>query len=342
MNCTRKQTGRRRAFTLVELLVVIAIIGILIGLLLPAVQAAREAARRMKCSNNVKQIVLAFHGFHDVNGELPPECKLDDIRDVGKENKKTMDHGILTRALPFLEQAGVYDNIKSHLSESYKEKGKEGDEGYDDYDGTEDLAKVRVATFLCPSCSNDKSSADNEERHEEVGCFTAHYYGISGAVGEKNGSTRYHVIRGVEENPGGGPCADNGIFFENKGVQFADITDGLSNTFGIGEIAYKDYKGYSAWIRGGYWYEIPFAGFSVMFYVSSKNVEWELNAIKNQNDENHDQYTTYYNSGSFSSHHPGGVMFGMMDGSVRFVNDTTNKKALLGAASRNGHEPNTL
>ncbi len=326
MSHTKINGERDRGFTLVELLVVIAIIGILIGLLLPAVQSAREAARRMKCSNNVKQIVLAFHAFHDAHGELPPECKLD-------SSKMTSEgYGILTKALPFIEQAGIYNSID--FSKNYEEN-----DGSGDYDGTEDLAKVRVPTFLCPSCSNDESSM--KKYNTELGCWTAHYYGISGAVGRKSGSSEYHVIRTKEENTGsygvsGGPCADNGVFFENKGVRFSDITDGLSNTFGMGEMAHQDYEGYFAWIRGGYYYYGP------VIYVSSKNVEWELNAIKDKNDENHEQYTTFYSSGSFSSHHPGGVMFGMMDGSVRFVTDTVEKKTLLRAASRNGHEPNTL
>ncbi|MBR5415960.1 MAG: DUF1559 domain-containing protein [Thermoguttaceae bacterium] len=330
MNRIKKHTGRRSAFTLVELLVVIAIIGILIGLLLPAVQAAREAARRMKCSNNVKQIVLAFHSFHDAYGELPPECKLD------AEKRSSEGYGILTKVLPYIEQGSVYSQID--FKKDYEEN-----EGQEDYDGTEDLAKARVPAFLCPSCSNEESGM--KQYGQELGCFTAHYYGISGAVGKKNESAEYHLARSKEDNSisfygqnmSGGPCADNGVFFENKGVSFSDITDGLSNTLGIGEIAHRDYEGYFAWIRGGYY----FMGGPVI-YVSSKNVEWDLNAIKNENDENHDQYKTFYSSGSFSSHHPGGVMFGMMDGSVRFVSDSVDKKALLRAASRKGREPNTL
>ena len=341
MNRIRKCTGRKTAFTLVELLVVIAIIGILIGLLLPAVQAAREAARRMKCSNNVKQIVLAFHSFHDANGELPPECEID-------ETRKSKKGGILVEALPYLEQGSIHSQIfKDKLF-----KDEEKNEYYEEGSEIEDLAKVRISTFLCPSCSNEESSRQKQENPEEIGCFTTHYYGISGAVGKKNETTEYHLIRTKEDNSvnfygqdiSGGPCADNGIFFENKGVSFSDITDGLSNTFGIGEIAHNDYDGYIAWTHPGYYADVPKIGLveGPMFYVGSKNVEWDLNAIKNENDENHDLYKNFYNSGSFSSHHPGGVMFGMMDGSVRFVTDSVDKKVLLRAASRKGHEPNSL
>lgn len=323
---------RRGAFTLVELLVVIAIIGILIGLLLPAVQAAREAARRMKCSNNVKQIVLGFHSFHETYGKLPPESLLN------LETQESQGYGILTKVLPFMEQANIYDNID--FDKNYEEDESEGGEGGEsDYEGTEGLAKVRIPAFLCPSCPVEDSGM--KKYGQEIGCFTTHYYGISGAVGPKTEKRDYHVIRTAEENTGpygvsGGPCADNGVFFENKGVRFADIADGLSNTLGIGEIAHKDYEGYFAWIRGGYFYYGP------VIYVSAKNVEWELNAIKKTNDEKIDLYKTFYSSGSFSSLHSGGVTFGLMDGSVRFVSDQVGQKILLGAASRKGGETATL
>src|SRR5499427_6896199 len=91
--------GKRRAFTLVELLVVIAIIGVLVALLLPAVQAAREAARRMRCQNNLKQIGIAAHNFHDVNGELPRA--FSPITGLSWQ----------VNILPFIEQQSLYNQF---------------------------------------------------------------------------------------------------------------------------------------------------------------------------------------------------------------------------------------
>src|SRR5687768_4677827 len=97
--CSRPARKRTGAFTLVELLVVIAIIGVLVALLLPAVQAAREAARRSQCSNNLKQIGLAFHNFHDVRNSFPP------LRIAGAEGWASC----WVLILPYMEQNAAYD-----------------------------------------------------------------------------------------------------------------------------------------------------------------------------------------------------------------------------------------
>lgn len=311
----------RRAFTLVELLVVIAIIGILIGLLLPAVQAAREAARRMQCSNNVKQLLLGFQNYADVNGAFPPESWLN-FRDGESQGL-----GIMSRVLPFLENSALYSEID--FSKNYEE-----DEGDGEYEGMETLAKIKVSGFLCPSCPEIMSSM--KVYGQELDCYTAHYYGISGAVGTNPRNGReYSTVRTAEQNGGaygGGANANNGIFYEDSRTRFASITDGTSNTALLGEIASKDYAGYFAWIRGAY------KMYGMTIYVSSKNVEWELNAIKRQDDPKSALYRGFYSSGSFSSEHAGGVQFGFADGSVRFFSETTDADILRAIASRDGGE----
>lgn len=124
---------QRRAFTLVELLVVIAIIGVLVALLLPAVQAAREAARRMSCSNNLRQCVLALHNYHDVNKAFP-------AMGFFAPGYLGEDWSPQARLLPYLEQENLENLIDWDLS----------------YRSQQVVAETRVAPYLCPSEVNDR------------------------------------------------------------------------------------------------------------------------------------------------------------------------------------------
>ncbi len=133
-----------RGFTLIELLVVIAIIAILIALLLPAVQAAREAARRTQCRNNLKQIGLALHNYHDVYNALPPSiCMTLNGSEYG-------EWGPQARLLPFIEQANLRNLVD--FSRTYKVQP--------------DVVKTRISVYMCPSEVNDRASgADNLQQY---------------------------------------------------------------------------------------------------------------------------------------------------------------------------------
>ncbi|QDV67325.1 Type II secretion system protein G precursor [Rosistilla carotiformis] len=236
--------GPQRGFTLVELLVVIAIIGILVGLLLPAVQAAREAARRMQCSNNMKQLGLALHNYHDINKRFPPSS----IDGNGKI-------GIFVRLLPFMEQQAMFDQVR--------------------YDGNYvqnlPISLNRLDTLLCPSGPQlySVSTAANE-----ADCYTSHYYGNSGPIGT-NGQTGQTYTRDTSrENASFGEYATDGIFQLRSNLRFADILDGTTNTIGIGELSYQKYGFYRAWTRGLYWY-------NGVALLSSKNHKWPINAAVN-------------------------------------------------------------
>lgn len=127
----------RNAFTLVELLVVIAIIGILVGLLLPAVQAAREAARRMSCSNNLKQIGLAVHGFHDTYKGVPPQATYT----IGSTFS---GYSVHARILPFVEQGNLFSKVDFNLG----------------YGGQPDICRQKIPLYRCPSDGRDETRLD--------------------------------------------------------------------------------------------------------------------------------------------------------------------------------------
>ena len=187
----------RRAFTLIELLVVIAIIAILIGLLLPAVQKVREAAARLKCKNNLKQIGLALHSYHDRNDRLPPGY----VSGVGSNGDTGPGWGWAAHILPDVEQDNLFRQI--NLSTAIT--------------ATAHTAPRTQAlkVFLCPS---DIELGTFAVANTSASVAHANYVGVFGT-------------NEVEVNPSAG----NGTFFRNSRVRFGDVTDGLSNTYAVGE-----------------------------------------------------------------------------------------------------------
>ena len=241
----RKNTGRlRSAFTLVELLVVIAIIGILVGLLLPAVQAAREAARRMQCSNNLKQLGLAVHNFESARRALPTSLRPpSNISGSGEQSRVS----VLTDLLPYIEQSTIFNQYNKAINWN---------------SGTNiPLSQTRVPSFVCPS-NPDGGVLDTAP----PGTVSAYIPGIAS-------TTDYSPIFGIapgvftqllgltsapdlyrdpaESFAGVNPpyTYTRGFFPKNatinastglqtnKGATFANVTDGLSNTIAIAESA---------------------------------------------------------------------------------------------------------
>ncbi|TWU21434.1 hypothetical protein Pla52o_36190 [Novipirellula galeiformis] len=201
----------KRGFTLVELLVVIAIIGVLVGLLLPAVQAAREAARRMQCSNNLKQMGLALHNYHDTFIKLP----------IGS-------HGFLRNSwplaiLPQMEQQSVYDKLVLGIEGSSSVTGI----------NAAVLDNWAPEVYWCPSSAAERMHLRTTSG-STVKFSTISYIGIAGAPTSATSST---------DPTGGGRCISgsqgygcaNGTLLPNRTSRFRDLTDGLSNTMVIGE-----------------------------------------------------------------------------------------------------------
>ena len=234
---------KKRGFTLVELLVVIAIIGILIGLLLPAVQAAREAARRMKCTNNLKQIALAIHTYADANAEsLPCNAWRNVNQDVIIDGNTYAPYNYHTYGrlnyivalLPYMEQATLYDRV-SHIPQGVTVAGG-GSIGSDTVLGRwykENISSAaQIAGILCPSESKVESSAvAHAQPYDGVFPAKLNYMRCSGDWPDDCP----YVYRGCN---GGKPffpnprCAIAGWNSYNK---MSSATDGTSNTIVIGE-----------------------------------------------------------------------------------------------------------
>lgn len=199
----------RRAFTLVEILVVIAVIGILIALLLPAVQAAREASRAASCKNNLKQLGLALHMYHDIHRRLPTGWEAS----PGPDDPNGW--GWAAAILPQLEQRNVQAIIQANLPI--------------DHPSNQQARESVVPTYICPTDILDSTfvihgGADDEfANQDQIG--TPMFL-----VGKSN----YAGVFGLSEIEDV-PSAGEGVFYHNSRLTFASVSDGLSNTLLIGE-----------------------------------------------------------------------------------------------------------
>ena len=289
MNQTRLRGGGR-GFTLVELLVVIAIIGVLIALLLPAVQQAREAARRMQCTNHLKQLALALHNYHDTYQLFPL---------AGEQQHSSA--GMFVRLLPYMEQQALHDQFNYSAG----------------YGTNMPLGRNRIAGFLCPSGTVEMDMHTPEN-------YTTHYYGNPGPVGTNPVTNTDYARDTAREGGSYGEIPIDGVFLLTK-IGFRDITDGSSNTIGLGEISYDKFPRYRSWTRGPYWD-------NGMALLSTKSHEWPINAAKDGS------ISLSFNDAGYGSNHPGGANFAFLDGSIRFFPETIDMNVYRGSASRAGSE----
>ncbi|MEW4455528.1 DUF1559 domain-containing protein [Bremerella sp. JC817] len=286
-----KRSWRPRGFTLVELLVVIAIIGVLIALLLPAVQQAREAARRMSCSNQLKQVGIALHNYHDTFLTLPPG--------LVTSNQVCW----LTQILPQIEQSALYDRI-----------GAVGafDEPWEDVPemvstGNPPLAKTVLQGYICPS-----DSSRGNGLNMRLGGTGGNNFGKSNYIGIY--SAYYNASDPVATNGAGGTDRD-ATFYDNSSTQFSDITDGLSNTIIVAERAERPSNGPTGSLWIGYHNDY---GGAISGSIAQFQVRLRMERSSNDTDYVINGNTTY----NPSSNHPGGAQFLRGDASVVMLKET--------------------
>jgi prepilin-type N-terminal cleavage/methylation domain-containing protein/prepilin-type processing-associated H-X9-DG protein len=249
----RSLRGRWRAFTLIELLVVIAIIGILIALLLPAVQKIREAAARMSCSNNLHQLGLAVHNFHDSNGRLPTAGSADGppINSGGPFPGEGTNWSVYL--LPYIEQGNIYTKLTFRGDSGWVNNASDGGgttpATSSAYNNVAIAANSVIKIYRCPSDPKpDLIRNDSNVRTfgtgsggETILVNRNSYVAIAGAVNNIDGTGRFLESRNTDHSSWSwqfGVTAWGGMIVpDNGGVKFGSVSDGLSNTMMISEQA---------------------------------------------------------------------------------------------------------
>jgi len=310
MSCVKAGHRRRRfGFTLVELLVVIAIIGILVALLLPAVQAAREAARRMECSNNLKQIGLGCHNFHDTYKRFPPGILAETNPQPAAATTAHQFVGALVYLLPYVEQQNLYDEIDNALDinvDHFPGISYGGSKPIQEWfltQATWDAAHNQISGFECPT-ANPYTNTDGTFAYLYTADVNTVHGGSWSSTLPDLGRTNYAPCAGGIGRGSGGWERYKGAFWSRSKNRFRDMLDGTSNTIMFGEVL-GDYGDPNAPKK--LTYAFTWMGMGEM------PTGWRLPSPTSQ--------PAWYQNGSL---HPGIVQFCLGDGSVRSVSGTVD------------------
>ena len=314
---------RRAGFTLIELLVVIAIIAVLIALLLPAVQAAREAARRSQCVNNLKQLGIALHNYHTSINAFPPGYL--SLMDPVTFDNDGPGWGWASFTLGQMEQPAVYNSINFVLGVEFP---------------ANQTARLTVLnSFLCPSDATLQTTftvVDSTTTNTSPGapiCVVASSNYV-GSVGSGDPSSLYPYIIDDDDGPPGRDNG-NGLFYRNHSVTIAQITDGSSQTFAVGERSQNCSRG--CWpgavtnaavplvaLQGGAGFDPEGGGALVLAHTGEGHGPNAPSGLAHGD--------------QFWSRHPGGANFLFADGSVRFIKELVGFTIYQSLATRTGGE----
>ena len=316
---------RSVGFTLIELLVVIAIIAVLVALLLPAVQQAREAARRSQCKNNLKQIGLALHNYHDTHQVFPPGGISNDSFFSRRPTSGTGCIGPgrsytyapwTVMILPFLDDANRYAQFQ--FSQVFVASSNlPVDSATPPTNTNQILFEQSNNRYQCPSDSNSGSGVNNTNYFGVQGGGT-----VSAALCTTNSNLRAFFA--------------NGILYHNSNSRMRDITDGTSNTFLVGETRYQQTQAgyptaYMGWASSDYFNASSGRPGVCAAAVNAINSPRTASGILHGGNGN--TYNVY--SLTFGSFHTGGAHFLLCDGSVRFVSENLSLATYHQAGQRN-------
>ncbi len=327
MRSLRRPQGER-AFTLIEVLAVIVIVGVLVGLLLPAVQAAREGARRVQCQNNLKQIGLALHGYHDAWYTFPPAYLAaysvpPDPPAPGLELGAGWAWGTLI--LPYLEQRPVYD--AANFDFGFGSADSTDPRGLLGLSVNRTVMQISVSTFLCPSAGGGEGPID-------LGYDSAHVFGSPG----------HYIASAGWMDSSRSPVHGTGVLYPNSGTAIGDVSDGTSATLLIGErsrnladVAWSGSLGSRSspaplCTKVGWPVESCVGLMFLLMGRTGPAGDIVSGAIPIGNTPN------LQGADGFASRHPGGCQFLICDGSVRFIKETLSPQVFQALATRAGCE----
>ncbi len=323
----------RKGFTLIELLVVIAIIAILVALLLPAVQQAREAARRSSCKNNLKQIGLALHNYHDVHTTFPPTQIFTYYPTPGsRAGGLPRNHSWISMILPMLEQAPLYDQINFSAP-----MWDEATSQFQLTNGGNTIVSTQITNLQCPS---DPGFSGNTGISHGVA-----HTNYAGATGWDWWFRSNHPVSGVFQNGGN--------------TKIRDITKGTSSTIMVGEVSTQSFQpapGVAGHVRNGGGVLRPNGSGNAVFraaLIAPQTNNDVMTAAQNQWTRPDGNVAGFWwRAGPFmcqptylacfglnnnwpgaSSRHTGGGQFLFADGSVKFLNESIQHSAAWPTAS---------